>query len=735
MNSGYSNNIAIPNINGLVDINASTVEANTITLNGVDISTELTQVPINASNIASLQQATTGITYTTSGNLTTIANNVTITGTLVTTPVLASQTYVATQIANLVASAPTTLDTLNELAVALGNDPNFAATTATLIGTKASLTASQTISGVNLLNNVGNVFYGNGANLTNIVTNVPVNTMKTDTAQTVTGSNVFTNTSNSFTGTHIGSGASLTGITATSLPSNVMYSDKTQITTGQNTFSNTANSYYGSGANLTGVVTSIPSTVMYNNTTQTITGANTFSNVANVFYGSGANLTGITSTALPSTLLYNNTTQTITGANTFSNVANSFTGTFTGSGSGLTLTNLPTNTSPVGTIVMFASNTIPTGWILCDGSLVSSTTFSALFAIIGYTYTLGTTPTTGNFYLPNFIGLFTRGAGSNTYVATSSATTLGQVQAHQVNQHSHTLVSVNTDTQGTTTSTLVVDNVGGALGLSSTHTSVSNPVVTTTATNGTGRTDYNTYTPGGVIQSNENRPNNISMNYIIKWGGSDAYVVSAGTTPTFTQAGATLNLTNNSATSGITSIVLKNSAGTTVTPFTCSSTAAIISVPLTVSTLNLSTITLISPPLMSYTVPPALTAFQIGYTTTFTTASIIPVTGAFLNIGAIWMPNGVWMVTTNNVLVTSAIATVSRIVFETSTIYTTFSNNNSIQQWCNTVVIPAGSAQAYNSTVVLTMAANDRFWANMSCNFTPAGSLTCQATIQATRIA
>lgn len=48
----------------------------------------------------------------------------------------ATQTYVGTQIANLVASAPATLDTLNELATALGNDPNFATTVATSIGTK-----------------------------------------------------------------------------------------------------------------------------------------------------------------------------------------------------------------------------------------------------------------------------------------------------------------------------------------------------------------------------------------------------------------------------------------------------------------------------------------------------------------------------------------------------------------------------------------------------------------------
>jgi len=48
--------------------------------------------------------------------------------------------YTDTAVANLVDSAPGTLDTLNELAAALGDDPNFATTTATNIGTKANKT-------------------------------------------------------------------------------------------------------------------------------------------------------------------------------------------------------------------------------------------------------------------------------------------------------------------------------------------------------------------------------------------------------------------------------------------------------------------------------------------------------------------------------------------------------------------------------------------------------------------
>jgi hypothetical protein len=48
--------------------------------------------------------------------------------------------YVAQKIADLVASAPATLDTLNELAAALGDDPNFATTVTNLIAGKVANT-------------------------------------------------------------------------------------------------------------------------------------------------------------------------------------------------------------------------------------------------------------------------------------------------------------------------------------------------------------------------------------------------------------------------------------------------------------------------------------------------------------------------------------------------------------------------------------------------------------------
>jgi hypothetical protein len=68
-----------------------------------------------------------------------VSGNTNITGTLTINGSIsgyATQSYVTTAVSNLVASAPETLDTLNELAAALGDDPNFATTVSTSIGTK-----------------------------------------------------------------------------------------------------------------------------------------------------------------------------------------------------------------------------------------------------------------------------------------------------------------------------------------------------------------------------------------------------------------------------------------------------------------------------------------------------------------------------------------------------------------------------------------------------------------------
>lgn len=56
---------------------------------------------------------------------------------------IATTQFVKTALANLVASAPTTLDTLNEIATALGNDPNFSATITASLGNRLRVDAAQ----------------------------------------------------------------------------------------------------------------------------------------------------------------------------------------------------------------------------------------------------------------------------------------------------------------------------------------------------------------------------------------------------------------------------------------------------------------------------------------------------------------------------------------------------------------------------------------------------------------
>ena len=82
---------------------------------------------------ASAKTVTVSGTLHATGHVTTDQNNFTANDQLVT------KAFVDTSIANLVASAPSTLDTLNELAAALGNDPNFATTVTNSIATKLPL--------------------------------------------------------------------------------------------------------------------------------------------------------------------------------------------------------------------------------------------------------------------------------------------------------------------------------------------------------------------------------------------------------------------------------------------------------------------------------------------------------------------------------------------------------------------------------------------------------------------
>ena len=97
------------------------------------------------------------------------ATTATITGlsTPVNTSDAATKGYVDSEIAGLVDSAPGTLDTLNELAAALDDDPNFATSIASSLGTKLTLTGGSMTGtlhmGGNTILNIGSASTTSGA--------------------------------------------------------------------------------------------------------------------------------------------------------------------------------------------------------------------------------------------------------------------------------------------------------------------------------------------------------------------------------------------------------------------------------------------------------------------------------------------------------------------------------------------------------------------------------------------
>jgi microcystin-dependent protein len=76
----------------------------------------------------------------------------------------------------------------------------------------------------------------------------------------------------------------------------------------------------------------------------------------------------------------------------------------------------PAAQMPTGALTAYAGATAPTGYLLCDGSSVSSTTYLALHAVISNTY--GGTAYTGagalSFNLPDLRGRLPMGAGTGT---------------------------------------------------------------------------------------------------------------------------------------------------------------------------------------------------------------------------------------------------------------------------------------------------------------------------------
>lgn len=101
--------------------------------------------------------------------------------------------------------------------------------------------------------------------------------------------------------------------------------------------------------------------------------------------------------------------------------------------------------TPTGIIQMFGGSAAPTGWLLCDGSEVSQTTYASLYAVISSNFnTGGEAP--GNFRLPDFRRRVPVGAGGTGTV------TLGNAVGNRGGAETHTLAIAEMPSHGHTTS-------------------------------------------------------------------------------------------------------------------------------------------------------------------------------------------------------------------------------------------------------------------------------------------
>ena len=121
-------------------------------------------------------------------------------------------------------------------------------------------------------------------------------------------------------------------------------------------------------------------------------------------------------------------------------------------------TPLPVGGLPAGSIIQWSSNTAPANWLICDGSAVSRTTYSSLFAVIGTTYGTGDGSTTFN--LPDLRGRVPVGKNGGTF-----GTLAGTGGAESVTLASNNLPQaavVDANTAGNDTSFALKFNAGTA---------------------------------------------------------------------------------------------------------------------------------------------------------------------------------------------------------------------------------------------------------------------------------
>jgi microcystin-dependent protein len=182
---------------------------------------------------------------------------------------------------------------------------------------------------------------------------------------------------------------------------------------------------------------------------------------------------------------------------------------------------------PAGSIVMYAANAAPSGWLECNGASIDRTTYAALFTAIGTTFG----SVSGSvFNVPDLRGHFVRGWDNSRGVDSGRA--FGSSQANQVGPHAHTATTTTSGSfSGTAASdgdhthtvplTFLGTNVGGTNTILSSGGSNDQTPISTSSSGAHTHTVSGSITASSstTVNSNggtESRPINTALMYIIK---------------------------------------------------------------------------------------------------------------------------------------------------------------------------------------------------------------------------
>jgi hypothetical protein len=157
---------------------------------------------------------------------------------------------------------------------------------------------------------------------------------------------------------------------------------------------------------------------------------------------------------------------------------------------------------PPGTVIMYAANNVPAGYVACNGATYNRTgTYANLFAAIGTTYGA---PSSTTFQVPDLRGYFIRGYGTN--VDTTASGNFGTKQADAFGSHRHSFSDYYERASGSL-------NLGRRCDLKGDGGRCATDGGSVSISSSGGTTPNNTNYQG----SDETRPKNIALLYCIRF--------------------------------------------------------------------------------------------------------------------------------------------------------------------------------------------------------------------------